>query len=136
MFVNSETSRLSNHSLFEIVEEQVFVVDESTKDILWRNKATDDKKDCLEDDTNISVSKANAALLHSFNFDEKAYALVDPKIFKNTKIDPDKTIQRINKLKNLKSLTEIIDENISNDYNVKTRKNTYKIDLNYLQNGS
>ncbi len=35
MFVESEVGRLANLSLFDVLEEQVLVVDQETKDILW-----------------------------------------------------------------------------------------------------
>ena len=35
MFVQSEVSRVSNLSLFDILKEKVFVVDQQSKEVLW-----------------------------------------------------------------------------------------------------
>lgn len=95
MFVDSEVGRLANPSLFDVLEEKVFIVDEESNELLYQNKATEIGK-TIADNVSLNTSHvtASAALLRD-NFDEKLYALVEPKIFKATNVDPQKTIQKI-----------------------------------------
>ena len=130
MFVDSEVGRLTNPSLFDVLEEKVLIFDEQSKEILYQNKAIEVGK-TIQDNLSINTSHvtASAALLQD-NFNEKVYALVEPKIFKATNVDPQKAIQKINQLNNFKSLTDIINKSVAKNYQV--RKSTYKVNLKDL----
>lgn len=78
MVVDLEVSQHNNESLFDVLQEKVFVLDQESKEVLWQNKAAESTKSLQSEAPGLNTSSVSQGLL--FNSNKWKYALVDPQL--------------------------------------------------------
>ena len=134
MYVDSEVGRQNDMSIFDVLEEKVYVLDQDTQDVLWENHAEEAATNVsrqvampLQNEENKAAADLNQSNVSCLlpNKNELTYAIVEPEILKDELNDTVNVIQAINCLNEFETFAQILNKNIANKF--EPRKNTYKL---------